>query len=98
MRIVITERGIAQAVAKGIERLAVKIAVGALAHGVVLERRKLVRGLVKCNRQAACRTEVTGERLGKCGAAFFTRVPGLDDRGEVLVGPVYCERAAIHEQ
>src|SRR5208283_2844084 len=97
-RMVITKGRIAQAVPKSIERLAAKIAVGAPGHGVVLERRKLVGRLVECNRQAAGGTEVAGERLGKCGAAFLARIPSLDNCRHMLVGPVYGEGAAIHEQ
>ncbi len=93
----VREARVAEAIAEGIERSAVEVAVGAARHRVVGEGRELVDALVEGHRQAARRVVVAGQGLGDRGATLLARVPRLQDRVRVLVRPVDRERAAAHQ-
>ncbi len=91
------EGGIAQAVAEGIKRLFGQVAVGAVGHAVVGEWGELGYGLIKGYRKTAGGIVGTGEDVGYGGAAFFTGIPGIEDGGGVLIGPVDGDGAAVGE-
>ena len=74
-RVAVGERRVAESIAERIECFAIKVAVGALGHRVVLERRKLIDRFVESNWQSPAGIEVTGEGIGNCGAAFFSWIP-----------------------
>ncbi len=91
------ECGVTEAVAEGIERSALEVAVGAALHRVILEGRQLAYVLVKGDGEAAGGIVLAGESLGHGRAALFARIPGFEDGVGVVLGPVDAERAAVGE-
>jgi hypothetical protein len=80
---------VTQSIAEGVERLAVKIAIGSLGHGIVAESRKLVDRIVEGDRQAASGAEIRGQRLRYGSFAFFARIPSFEDCWQVFIFPVH---------
>ena len=90
----VVERGKAQAVAEWIERLLGEVSVSAAVHAIAAERRKLGGGFIKSDRQTAGGIVIAGKDVSDSGAAFFAGIPGLEDRGSVLLSPVDRNSAA----
>ena len=86
----IIEFRIAQAIAKGIQRLALEIAVGTAAHGVILKLGKLVRRVVEGDRQLAGRRNLAKEDVRQRRAARLPGIPGPQDG----VALFHAQRAA----
>ena len=74
-----------------------EVAVSAVEHGVVGERWKLGDGGIEGDGEAAGGIVGAGEDVGERGAAFFARIPGFENRGSVIVGPIDGESAATGE-
>src|SRR5690242_16511754 len=94
LRVGVVESRKAQTVAKRIERLLGEIAIGAAVHAVAAERWKLGDGFIESDGQSAGGIVIAGKDVGDSGAAFFARIPGLEDRGRVLLSPVDSNSAA----
>ena len=93
----VSEGGVTQAVAEGIERLALEVAISAALHRVIFKGRKLVDAGIERDRQASGGIVAAGESLRHCRAALFARIPRIENGVGVLLGPVHRERAAVGE-
>jgi hypothetical protein len=90
----VAERRVREAVAEGVERRLLDVAVGAAAHGVVLEGRQVLLRAVDGDGQPAAGADVAEEDLGDRRAALLARIPGVQDRGDVGRRPRDGDRAA----
>ena len=88
------EGGVGEAEAEGVEGMFVEVAVGAVGHVVVGVGRELGDGLVEGDGETAGGIVIAGENIGDGGAAFFAGIPGFENRGGVIVGPIDGERGA----
>src|SRR5581483_10989490 len=96
-QIAVLEHCIAQPVTKWVERLAFEITIGSPGHIVVFKGRELLNRLVERNRQPAAGVVVSEQYIGNSVSPLLSRVPGLDDRLDVLVRPVDGQRASTQE-
>ena len=96
-RVGVGKGGIRKAEAEGKEGIFGEIAVSAVEHGIVGERRKLPDGSVESDGETPRRIVVSGENVGDGVATFFARIPGFEDGGRVFAGPVHSESAACGE-
>ncbi len=95
--IAIRESCIAETVAEGIERLALEIAIRAAIHGVVFEVGQLAHVFVERDGETAGGVVFAGEGVSYGRAALFAGIPRIEDRVNMLAGPVHCERAPVGE-
>src|SRR5271155_2976484 len=86
--VAIGEGGVAEAVAEGVERLAGEKAVSAAFHAVVVKRREIGSGFVEGDGEAAGGVVVAEQDIGDGRASSLAGIPGFDNRGDVLGGPV----------
>src|ERR1035441_320188 len=75
----VAEGGVTQSVPEGIERLPLKVAVGAARHCVIGEGRQLAYTGIEGHGQTATWIVAPGERVGDGCSAFLAGVPGLED-------------------
>src|SRR5581483_3071878 len=87
--IAVTEGRVTQAIAEGIQRLSVEVAVGAAFHRIVLKVGKLADILVEGYRKAPRRIVLAAQGLGNCRSAFLSGIPRFQDGVSVFAGPVY---------
>nr|GFD53740.1 hypothetical protein [Tanacetum cinerariifolium] len=88
---------VAQAVAKGKQRLASKVAVGAAFHAVVVEGGQLGFRLVERHRQAAGGVVVAKEYIGQRRAGGLAPIPTVEDGRQVGSFPRRGQGAARHQ-
>ena len=91
------ENGIGEAEAEGVEGSFVQVAIGAVEHGIVGERRELGYGFIESDGKTAGGIVVAGENIGHGGAAFFAGIPGFENGSGVIVGPIDGEGGAAGE-
>ena len=97
LEIAIGEGGVTEAVAEGVEGSAFIVAIGAVLHRIFGERGKVVEAGVEGEGEAAGGIVPAAEGLGDGSATFFAGIPGFEDGGGVLLGPVDGDGAAVHE-
>ena len=87
------KRGIAKAVAKGVERFFLHKTVGAALHGVILKGRQMVLLAVKCDGQPSAEVRKTKNQLCKRPAAQRAGIRAMHNSGGVLLCPVQGKSA-----
>ena len=75
---------VGQPIPERIQRLALKIAVGAALNGIVLKGREVVHRAVEGHRQLARRADLPERDLRKRRAARLAGIPGKEDRVALL--------------
>src|SRR5437868_9514690 len=95
LQIAVGKSRVTQTISKPVEGLAIEIAVGPFRHRVIFECRDLVNRLVERYRQPSTGTDISGERFGNRSSSFSSGVPGFQNCGKMLIGPIYGDRASI---
>src|ERR1017187_745478 len=95
--VAVLEGGVAESVAKLIERLAFEVPVGPVCHFIILEMGELGNVLVERNRQPTRGIVLAAQRLSDRCAAFFAGIPCFENRVGMIVDPVDGQRTSVQE-
>src|SRR5664279_4244569 len=90
----VLKRGVAQSVSETPKRLARAIAIGTVLERIVSKRRQVARTGVEGNRQSTSWIVGTRQSARDRSSAIHARVPCLNNRYRMFLGPGQCECAA----